>query len=98
MACLLSRAPAEMNLKVMQYLFDDESLRFRFLTDLTAVHYPERKDEEICVVYHLHNLVDNIRMRFKVYVPDSQARCVYRYATVLWQLTGWSERRMTSLV
>ena len=62
-------APADMNLKVMQFLYDDEQMRFRFLTDLTAVHYPERKGEEISVVYHLHNLVDNIRLRFKVYVP-----------------------------
>ncbi len=30
------------NLKVMQFLFDDDELRFRFLTDLTAVHYPDR--------------------------------------------------------
>ena len=63
------RVATEMNLKVMQFLFDDEELRFRFMTDLTAVHYPDRKGEELCVVYHLHNLNDNIRLRLKVYVP-----------------------------
>src|SRR5471030_2859576 len=62
-------APAELNLKVMQFLYDDEEMRFRFLTDLTAVHYPERKGEELCVVYHLHNMMDNVRLRFKVCVP-----------------------------
>jgi len=66
---LTFRTPAENNLKVMQFLYDDDTLRFRFLTDLTAIHYPERKGEELCVVYHLHNLEDNIRLRFKVYVP-----------------------------
>jgi NADH-quinone oxidoreductase subunit C len=66
---LTFRAPAENNLKVIQFLYDDDTLRFRFLTDLTAVHYPERKGEELCVVYHLHNLEDNVRLRFKVYVP-----------------------------
>ena len=65
-------APAELNLKVVQFLYDDETLRFRFLTDLTGVHYPDRKGEEICVVYHLHNLIDNIRLRFKVYVPSEK--------------------------
>ena len=30
--------PAEMNLKLLQFLFDDENLKFRFLTDLTASH------------------------------------------------------------
>jgi len=39
-------ARPEMNLKVMQFLFDDPELRFQFLTDLCAVHYPERKDED----------------------------------------------------
>ena len=31
-------APKDMNLKVMQFLFEDAELRFQFLTDLTAVH------------------------------------------------------------
>lgn len=62
-------APADMNLKVLQFLYDDDTLAFRFLTDLTAIHFPNRKDEELCVVYQLHNLAENIRLRFKVYVP-----------------------------
>lgn len=87
---LTFRAPAENNLKVIQYLYDDESLRFRFLTDLTAIHYPERKGEELCVVYHLHNLVDNIRLRFKVYVP-SEKPDVYT-ATQRFSSANWMER------
>lgn len=83
-------APADMNLKIMQYLYDDETLRFRFLTDLTAVHYPERANEELCVVYHLHNLVDNIRLRLKVYVP-SEKPDVYT-ATKLFSAANWMER------
>ena len=46
----------ELNLKVMQALYDDPELSFQFLTDLTAVHYPAYKDRELAVVYHLHNL------------------------------------------
>src|ERR1700679_2180320 len=60
-------AAKDLNLKVLQFLFDDESLQFRFLTDLQAVHYPDRKGEELAVVYHLHNLTANIRIRFKIY-------------------------------
>ncbi len=62
-------APKDLNVKVLQFLFDDEQLKFRFLTDLQAVHYPDRKGEELAVVYHLHNLVDNVRIRFKIFVP-----------------------------
>ncbi len=35
-------APREMNLKVMQFLYDDPELRFQFLTDVFAVHYPDK--------------------------------------------------------
>jgi NADH-quinone oxidoreductase subunit C len=65
-------AQKDLNVKVLQFLFDDEALKFRFLTDLQAVHYPDKKGEELAVVYHLHNLVDNIRIRFKVFVDVAQ--------------------------
>jgi NADH-quinone oxidoreductase subunit C len=83
-------APAEQNLKVMQFLYDDEELRFRFLTDLTAIHYPERKDEELCVVYHLHNLIDNVRIRLKVYVPSGKPDVFT--ATQIFPGANWMER------
>lgn len=83
-------ASGDLNLKVMQFLFDDAKLRFQFLTDLCAVHYPERKDEEIAVVYHLHNLVDNIRIRFKVFLPIAQPDVFT--ATSLYESANWMER------
>ncbi len=83
-------APADMNLKLMQHLYDDEALRFRFMTDLTAVHYPERAGEELCVVYLLHNMQDNIRLRLKVYVP-SEKPDVYT-ASKLFSTANWMER------
>lgn len=43
-------APRDQNLKVMQFLYDDPELKFDFLTDLCAVHYPERVGEELAVV------------------------------------------------
>jgi NADH-quinone oxidoreductase subunit C len=87
---LTFEAPKEMNLKVLNFLFDDEQLKFRFLTDLCAVHYPDNTDRELAVVYHLHNLVDNIRVRFKVFTgintPD-----VYT-ASGLFSSANWMER------
>jgi len=87
---LTFRAPAAMNLKVLQFLYDDEELRFRFLTDLTGVHFPDRKDEELSVVYHLHNLVDNIRLRLKIYVPVDKPDVFT--ATQLFSGANWMER------
>lgn len=83
-------APADMNLKVMQYLYDDEQLGFRFLTDLTAIHYPDRKGEELCIVYHLHNLKENTRLRFKVYVPIEKPDVFT--ASQLFSGANWMER------
>ncbi|RYY56882.1 MAG: NADH-quinone oxidoreductase subunit C [Chitinophagaceae bacterium] len=83
-------APREMNLKVLNFLFDDEELRFRFLTDLCGVHYPDKKDREIAVVYHLHNLVDNIRLRFTVYTPVAKPDIFT--ATGVFSSANWMER------
>ena len=80
----------DLNLKVLQFLFDDPTLQFRFLTDLCAAHYPERKGEEIAVVYHLHNLIDNIRIRFKVFA-DVNKPDVFS-ATALYASANWMER------
>ena len=83
-------APKDLNLKVMQFLFDDKELRFQFLTDLCAVHYPDQKGRELAVVYHLHNLVDNIRIRFKVFT-DIQIPDIFT-ATQLYSSANWMER------
>jgi NADH-quinone oxidoreductase subunit C len=87
---LTFEAPKDLNLKVMQFLFDDEELRFQFLTDLTAVHYPDQAARELAVVYHLHNLTDNIRLRFKVFT-DITTPDIYT-ATQLYSAANWMER------
>lgn len=87
---LTFEAPKGMNLKVLNFLYDDEELKFRFLTDLQAVHYPDQKGRELAVVYHLHNLVDNIRIRFKVFT-DINTPDVYT-ATGLFSAANWMER------
>ncbi|MBK8087160.1 MAG: NADH-quinone oxidoreductase subunit C [Chitinophagaceae bacterium] len=87
---LTFEAPKELNLKVLQFLYDDETLRFQFLTDLQAVHYPTDKGRELAVVYHLHNLVDNVRIRFKVFT-DINTPDVFT-ATQLYSSANWMER------
>ena len=79
-----------MNLKVLQFLFDDTDLKFNFLTDLQAVHYPDNKGAELAVVYHLHNWVDNIRIRFKVFTDINQPDVFS--ATALYQSANFMER------
>jgi len=87
---LTFRVPSDMNLKVMQFLYDDPQLKFQFLTDLQAVHYPQNLGAELAVVYHLHNLTDNIRIRFKIFVPISKPDVFS--ATALYQSANFMER------
>ena len=87
---LTFEAPKELNLKVLNFLYDDEELKFRFMTDLCGVHYPDNKGREIAVVYHLHNLEDNIRIRFKVFTDINQPD-IYT-ATGLFSAANWMER------
>lgn len=77
-------------LKLLQHLYDEEEMAYRFMTDLTAIHYPERKGEELCVVYHLHNLVANRRLRVKAYVPIDKPDIFT--ATKLFSAADWMER------
>lgn len=79
---------SDQNLKVLNLLHDE--MGFTFLTDITAVHFPDRKEEELSVVYHLHNLVENVRIRFRLFVP-SEKPDVYT-ATGVFSSANWMER------
>ncbi|MBS1643836.1 MAG: NADH-quinone oxidoreductase subunit C [Bacteroidetes bacterium] len=87
---LCATIPAAKNLEVIQFLYNDEKMKFRFLTDLTAIHYPDRTQEELCVVYHLHNLQDNTRLRIKAYVPVAQPDI--QSLTPVFKGADWLER------
>ena len=82
--------PKEQNLKILNFLYDDDELKFRFLTTLGGVHFPADKGKELAVVYHLHNLVDNVRIRFKIFMDINQPD-VYT-ATGLFSAANWMER------
>lgn len=79
-----------LNLKVLQFLYDEPSLRFRFMTDLCAVHYPDNTGKELAVVYHLHNLKENVRLRYKVFT-DITGPDVFS-ASALYSAANWMER------
>ena len=75
-------------IEVLGFLKESAGTGFNYLTDITAVHYPERN--QIAVVYHLHNMVDKIRIRIKVYVHEQTPNIPT--ATVLWNGANWMER------
>lgn len=69
-----AHVPADTIFDLIKNLHEDEQLAYQYLTDITAVHYPERSGKEFCVVYHLHALVNNHRLRLKVDVPLSHPK------------------------
>lgn len=83
-------SPKEINLKVLQFLYDEPSLGFTFLTDICAVNYPNQTGAELVVVYHLHNLKENIRLRYSV-STSLENTDVYT-ATKLFESANWMER------
>lgn len=84
-------ASAEKNVDVIRFLKEDTGLRFNFLTDLCGVHYPDdSEDRQFAVVYHLHNWVDNVRIRIKCYLNGSNPEI--QSITGLYAGANWQER------
>ena len=80
----------EINLKVLQYLYEEPSLAFTFLTDLCGVNYPDNIGAELVVVYHLHNFSENIRLRYSVSTAVNDT-AVFT-ASKLFESANWMER------
>lgn len=75
--------------ELLSFLKSDEELKFNYLTDITAVHYPE-KENALGVIYHIHSLTNNLRVRIKVFIPVSNPNIPT--ATNFWEGANWMER------
>ena len=60
---------ADVNTATVLFLKNDPELRFTFLTDLCAIHYPDNtEDRQYAIVYHMHNWYENKRIRIKAFL------------------------------
>ena len=82
-------------IKLFKFLRDDPALDFKFLMDLTAVDYLNRKDSRFEVVYHFYSLKNNHRLRVKV--PISEDDCTIDSVSSLWKTANWYEREVWDL-
>lgn len=87
---LTFEAENESNLKVLAFLREDEALGMSFLTDICGVHYPNNKGKELAVVYHLHNMAENVRVRMKAFTNIEKPEVFT--ATALYSAANWMER------
>jgi NADH-quinone oxidoreductase subunit C len=74
----------------IQWLYDNEELKFRFLTTMCALHYPDQKDE-LGMMYQLHSLENNLRIRIKTFFPKDLA--VMPTLTGIYSAANWMERQ-----
>ena len=77
-------------IELISWLKVDETLRFNFLTSLCGVHFPDQKDRESSVVYHLHSLTNNVRFRIHVFLPISNPEIPT--LTSVFPAANWMER------
>jgi NADH-quinone oxidoreductase subunit C len=80
---------SESVLSIISFLKDDSELQFGFLTDICGIHYPDN-ELPLGVIYHLHNLERNERVRIKTFVslekPDVPS------LTPIFSSANWMER------
>jgi NADH-quinone oxidoreductase subunit C len=73
---------------VLKSLKEDEELNFHFLTDLCGMQTADEK--QLGVIYHLHNMPKNFRIRLKTFVDINKPEVAT--ATNLWPAANWMER------
>lgn len=75
---------------LVEWLQKDEQMQINFLTLLGGMHYPGNGGRELAVVYQLHSLVHNFRLRLKVYMPVANPHIPS--ITPLYDGANWQER------
>ena len=75
--------------RIIEFLKNEKGAGFEFLTDLCGIHYPE-SELPLGVVYHLHNLAENKRIRIKTFLPLAKPEVAT--ITPLFSAANWMER------
>ena len=76
--------------EAIQFLKEDQDLNFHFLTDLCGIHFPDNDEQhQFAVVYHLHNWIENVRIRVKTYLTENPE---VDSMTDLFLSSNWMER------
>lgn len=76
--------------EVLGFLKNDASMGYGFLTTLCGIHFPENKEAEFALMYQLHNLQANKRIRIKTFMSEKDL--VMPTATDIWKSANWMER------
>ncbi len=78
--------------EICDFLKRDEETSFNYLSDLTCVHYPDRRDAQFEIVYNLFSISSNERVRLKVRTSGAVDS-----VTGVWPAANWLEREVFDL-
>ena len=84
-------------LSIMQFLKDDEELKFSYLASIIGVDYlkMEGVENRFAVVYNLYSFKNKRRLAIKTFIPEDslEVESVYH----LWKTADWQEREIYDL-
>lgn len=75
-------------IEIIRHLYNHPEAKFQYLTTLCGIHYPEMK--QIAIMYQLHSLTNNWRVRLKIYLPEENP--VVPTLTTVFAGANWMER------
>jgi NADH-quinone oxidoreductase subunit C len=73
---------------IIRHLYHHVETQFQYLTTMFAVHYPDQN--QIAMVYQLHNLNANHRIRLKIFLPADNPTMAT--LTPVFSAANWMER------
>lgn len=77
---------ADKIIEIIKFLYERE--KYQYLTTLCGIHYPESKT--IQVMYQLHKLTENKRIRLKIALPEDKPSVPT--LTTVFPAANWMER------
>lgn len=77
--------------EVLEFLKNDPGLNFSFLTTMCGIHFPENQGQEFALMYQLHNLEKNWRIRIKIFMGEKDLDVPT--ITHLFASANWQERQ-----
>lgn len=80
--------------EVCNFLKRDAATPFNYLSDMTAVHFPDRMDAPFEVVYNLYSITANERVRLKVRTTAEKG---VETVSNIWPTANWMEREVYDL-
>jgi len=78
--------------EICDYLKSDRETGFNYLSDLTCVHWPDRRQTPFEIVYNLFSISANERVRLRARVKEAVDS-----VTSVWPSANWLEREVFDL-